>query len=952
MHTARTPDHPSQQEIRPTERHHLLTVLDTLNSGKAGVVNLVGDPGTGKTHLLSQLARRARTLGFAVEHGQSAEFTRGTWGHPFRHVLGDDCARISADAPGLSAESALDDWCRRAYEALCVRAGDGLVLLLDDFHWADRPSQRLVEDFLQLLPDAPILLAVACRPRQTSPRLRNSLVQASQLGLVHRIELGPLTLAESAAMLGLPAIDEHVQELYASSEGNPLRLAFAHSEMERAPSAAERHNLPVPEEFATPLYGEFAGLEPPLSTVLHAAAVLGDRFDVDLLAEVARLERATVCHSVSDLVQRDLLRRVDHSPDHTFRHPLLCRLVYEAVPPCPRTYAHSRAFAALSGRGAPASILAPHIEHSAGNPGLAERRALLRAAEECLADSPERAAHWLRVALRASAPCDRSEAERQELGGLLVRVLGAQRSLHGHRDLLRAAFDCAPPEPGPARTGMVVFCALAEAFLGSREYSRTTIDRALADLPPRHLPRASAALLLQGEITALLYESTPQVQCITLALQTAREHGERLVQAGALAVLAYTESLADDAVLALRYAEHSAAILATLPDNVVCAHPEYMAVLSWAENFLGQFERANQHCQRGLGLLSSHGRTFLLPTFQLGIAYAGSHSGRVRAARAAARAARNALTGTDPLHLTGLAGALESWTTQVSGEESASTVAPPAVPTPTLNDLPAGSRGGVALTALTLARTAREQGDLLRAESLILVAGSGPDLLGIPTALRPACYEVLAASAVAADNAIAPRWAWRARVAAQKLKTPVPFAYATMAQAHVLRKRPREAARLYQRAACLFASTGMLVAQAWALQETAVHLTADGEYEEANSLFALAEELTHQSGCRPLTTAPQAHPASLAEVRKESRRRATSVLDLLAMLTRREREVASIAGTGMRTREIAEELRMSPRTVDVHLTRIYRKLNIRSRAALARVMTEAGVVGPSTTWDA
>ncbi|MEK8173788.1 helix-turn-helix transcriptional regulator [Streptomyces sp. M19] len=63
---------------------------------------------------------------------------------------------------------------------------------------------------------------------------------------------------------------------------------------------------------------------------------------------------------------------------------------------------------------------------------------------------------------------------------------------------------------------------------------------------------------------------------------------------------------------------------------------------------------------------------------------------------------------------------------------------------------------------------------------------------------------------------------------------------------------------------------------------------------------------------------------------------------MLTTLTDREREVAQIAGTGARTREIAELLRLSPRTVDVHLTRIYRKLDINSRAALAHFMAQAG----------
>lgn len=68
-------------------------------------------------------------------------------------------------------------------------------------------------------------------------------------------------------------------------------------------------------------------------------------------------------------------------------------------------------------------------------------------------------------------------------------------------------------------------------------------------------------------------------------------------------------------------------------------------------------------------------------------------------------------------------------------------------------------------------------------------------------------------------------------------------------------------------------------------------------------------------------------------------------VELFAALTEREREVADLASTGRRTRQIAAELRLSPRTVDVHLTRIYRKLNISSRAALARMVVESGRVG-------
>ena len=60
-----------------------------------------------------------------------------------------------------------------------------------------------------------------------------------------------------------------------------------------------------------------------------------------------------------------------------------------------------------------------------------------------------------------------------------------------------------------------------------------------------------------------------------------------------------------------------------------------------------------------------------------------------------------------------------------------------------------------------------------------------------------------------------------------------------------------------------------------------------------------------------------------------------------ALLTEREREIAELAAGGKRTKEIAEQLFVSTRTVETHLGRIYRKLDIPSRAALPRALGRA-----------
>ena len=60
------------------------------------------------------------------------------------------------------------------------------------------------------------------------------------------------------------------------------------------------------------------------------------------------------------------------------------------------------------------------------------------------------------------------------------------------------------------------------------------------------------------------------------------------------------------------------------------------------------------------------------------------------------------------------------------------------------------------------------------------------------------------------------------------------------------------------------------------------------------------------------------------------------------MLTRREREVATLASHGLASREIAEALVVSARTVENHLQRAYEKLGVTGRTELADALARAG----------
>ena len=178
---------------RAEELGSLDHALDELDSGRAAAIELVGEPGIGKTRLLAELAARAEARRHLVLAGSASELERDL---PFsvfvdaldEYVEGLDPRRLGAlddDVqaelahvfPSLSAlapgrEVALQHERYRTHRAvreLLERLAftRPLVLVLDDLHWADSASIELVGALLRRPPAAPVLMTLALRPRQT-----------------------------------------------------------------------------------------------------------------------------------------------------------------------------------------------------------------------------------------------------------------------------------------------------------------------------------------------------------------------------------------------------------------------------------------------------------------------------------------------------------------------------------------------------------------------------------------------------------------------------------------------------------------------------------------------------------------------------------------------------------------------------------------------------------------
>ncbi|MEW2541131.1 ATP-binding protein, partial [Micromonospora chalcea] len=213
-----------------------------LGHGRQMVCEVVGEPGIGKTRFVREaLERCAPTVPWAV--GTCAPDERGVPFHVFRHAL----TKGQPPRRGLRAGRPAPTWAEpagavppasdarrfRTYQAarrlIGLAARDGLVLVLDDLHWADASSTGLIAHLLRYPVPAPLLLVLVYRPRQMATPMPFGPPESDENADPEptsrdRIELRPLGLAEVALLH--PHVDQaELRARYDLTGGNPGYLA-------------------------------------------------------------------------------------------------------------------------------------------------------------------------------------------------------------------------------------------------------------------------------------------------------------------------------------------------------------------------------------------------------------------------------------------------------------------------------------------------------------------------------------------------------------------------------------------------------------------------------------------------------------------------------------------------------------------------------------------------------
>lgn len=455
---------------RDAELRRIDDLLDEIAAGgDGGVVLVEGPPGIGKTAVLRAAgARAARRPRVAVLHAVASELDRD---FPFGLVhqlldpvmAGADDDRRTRLLAGAAARAGV------VFDPAAEPAGDDpgyvilhglywllvnlseeapLVLLVDDLHWADRASLRLLEFVGRRIDGVSVLVVGTLRPSE--PGAEADLLAALAAGPGAQVlQPAPLSADAAGRLLaeGLEAAPEpaFVEACAEATGGNPLLLRAVAREASdrglrgRAGEARELAALGA-AGLRVVVARRLGGLGSDAGRLARAAAVLADRRTLDDLAAVADLTDDEVRVAADQLAAADLL-----DPDGwVFVHPLMREAVAATIPGGQRAELHRRAAARVRARGGRPDEVAVHLlaAEPAGDPEVVTL--LQAAAARAVAEgAPEAAVAQLRRAL-AEPPAPELRAELLlQLGEIELRMNDPLSQAHLREALeLGLAPDC------------------------------------------------------------------------------------------------------------------------------------------------------------------------------------------------------------------------------------------------------------------------------------------------------------------------------------------------------------------------------------------------------------------------------------------------------------------------------------------------------------------------------
>jgi DNA-binding CsgD family transcriptional regulator len=547
---------------RDHEVEEVRTAVRAVGQQAGAALVIEGAAGIGKSRLLDLARLEASKLGLRALSARATELEQGFPFGVIRQLF--ERALVEAD-PGerdrwLAGAAALADdvvtggsvttepasdpgyaWQHGLYWLASNLSTDSpLVLVVDDLQWCDAPSARALAFIARRLEGQPLGLIVATRP--LDPALTPDA--AMLVGDPAADVLRPAPLTETAIgelvsdrLSGEPD-ERFVLACLEVTGGNPFLVGELLSEAATrglAPTAAAASEVAtiVPRGVANAVLLRLARLAPPAAALARALSTLGDGARIGDARRLGGLADTELEAATSALVSAGV---VESGGTVRFTHPVVRSAIYDDLSPAERERMHHAAASILRERGAPAGQIAAHVMHTepAGDP---ETVALLRdAARDALAlgDAAGAAALFSRALNEPPADSDRA-AVVLELGQALARA-GAPEAIDPLSEIVENGADADAIAAAAIELSGILF------FGGRSAEGAAILRRAQERLPAGEPAREQLEVALLG-LSSTSASARREAGAAFAALRDPGGPAHDMLQATTLATLAMEEVL-------------------------------------------------------------------------------------------------------------------------------------------------------------------------------------------------------------------------------------------------------------------------------------------------------------------------------------------------------------------------------------------------------------------------
>jgi DNA-binding CsgD family transcriptional regulator len=481
---------------REAELEALRGPLAGVHDGRGHLLVLEAPAGRGKSTLLAALSASARDAGVRVLHAHGGELERtlafGAIRQLFERAVADadpaQRARLLSGAAAPAASLLAHDGAPRMasgfgalhavyWLATNLSLDAPLLIAVDDLHWVDEPSLEALIYLARRLADVGIVLAVTLRPSEPGAphALLDALREVPGAVTVAVRALSPAAVAALVRARIPDAGDDLCAACHETTAGNPFYVRELLASLDGDASAARAREVALPQ-LGDRIVRRVAQVGPVAVALADAMAVLGDGARLDDAAALAEADPAGAARAASALRRVELLSAEDPI---AFAHPLVRRALYDALTTSARDHLHAGAAHLLAARGAAPGPVAEHLARLRPA-GSAQVVAGLRAAagDALGRGAPEAATAALRRALEEDAP----EPPRAVLLHELGQIEFAARDLAAVQHLIEAYTSTEDPV---ARARIAVSVGGMLAALGQWDRLLEVLDESLAALAGR-----------------------------------------------------------------------------------------------------------------------------------------------------------------------------------------------------------------------------------------------------------------------------------------------------------------------------------------------------------------------------------------------------------------------------------------------------------------------------------